>query len=561
MAASKCFVVLAPNGRRQNVKVTPNTTILQVLEEVCKKQGFKPEEYDITHHNHVLDTTQIIRFTGLPNNAFLEMAAAQKTRQEKNVVLGLQLESGSRVTGDFLPTDTLWNVIKKLSPDEADPDSNPVIIYMRREISGIEALEETTLRSLGLTGGRAMLRFLHRTPEELHHQANISGPLLPRAVEKTISQVDHEKLEAPPECPAVEEVSKSSSGDKSNEDNMDISEIDVSKALTNISQQPSKIIQNIQNVSDNEALSLQPPAQSFVQQPKEIMDVDTTNSQDTESIDTFMDFSSSESDTLLPSQSQHEKPSEDKVIVLGERNAVAFNLEMAQTVPYEDLPDDFFELTLEDARAIYRDLKRRRAEMDEAPLLTNAQKSLDESKRILNQIHKYRRVVIRIQFPDRTVLQGTFLPLETISTVMDFVRGHLQDPQTQFYLFTTPPKTVLTPGSRLVDTGCVPSALVHFGTDDTNCTTYLQESILSQFSSPSAATIAACQSRGIVPTPRPVSAPIQAKPNRNPIRTADGKAEDQPSTSSHKGSNSTRQSPYRQGGPNSNVPKWFRPIK
>lgn len=30
MAASKCVVVLAPNGRRQNVKVTPNMTILQV---------------------------------------------------------------------------------------------------------------------------------------------------------------------------------------------------------------------------------------------------------------------------------------------------------------------------------------------------------------------------------------------------------------------------------------------------------------------------------------------------------------------------------------------------
>jgi hypothetical protein len=33
---------------------------------------------------------------------------------------------------------------------------------------------------------------------------------------------------------------------------------------------------------------------------------------------------------------------------------------VAQAVPYEDLPDDFFELTVEDARALLRDLKRRR---------------------------------------------------------------------------------------------------------------------------------------------------------------------------------------------------------
>jgi hypothetical protein len=45
---------------------------------------------------------------------------------------------------------------------------------------------------------------------------------------------------------------------------------------------------------------------------------------------------------------------------LGERNAIAFNLDMAQTVPFEDLPDDFFELTLEDVRGLYKDLRRRR---------------------------------------------------------------------------------------------------------------------------------------------------------------------------------------------------------
>lgn len=33
MAATKSIIVLAPNGRRQTVKVTPNHTILQVLIE------------------------------------------------------------------------------------------------------------------------------------------------------------------------------------------------------------------------------------------------------------------------------------------------------------------------------------------------------------------------------------------------------------------------------------------------------------------------------------------------------------------------------------------------
>ncbi|PSN41239.1 Tether containing UBX domain for GLUT4 [Blattella germanica] len=506
MAANKCFVVLAPNGRRQNVKVSPNTTILQVLEEVCKKQGFKPEEYDIKHQNHILDTTQIIRFAGLPNNAFLEMKAAQKIREEKSVVLGLQLES-----------DTLWNVIKKLCPAEADPNSNPVIIYMRREVSGMEALEETTLRSLGLTGGRAMLS----------------------------------KLDGPPEHPSSSRTSNISAVDSLNKGNTDISRDEETK-LTAYSTKPLQTNQeNEPPVNHNIALTTNESTcgavdKSYSQDHRENMDVDTSSN------GTSMTVSSSGSSSdMLITQSERRDPRE--------RNAVAFSLDKAPSVPYEDLPEDFFDLTLEDARAVYRDLKRKRAEMEEAPLTTSAQRSLEESKRILSQLHEYRRTVIRIQFPDRTVLQGTFLPLETVSTVMDFVRVHLEDPHIEFHLYTTPPKNILPLGVRLVDAECVPNAMVHFGTD-VDGKTFLRAEILSKFSSPSAATIAACKSRGIVSTPRPFSAPSQANPNRNVQSQVEGRSDEMPSTSSQRAANASRQ-PRQGGGPSSKVPKWFKSTK
>jgi tether containing UBX domain for GLUT4 len=72
--------------------------------------------------------------------------------------------------------------------------------------------------------------------------------------------------------------------------------------------------------------------------------------------------------------------------------------------------------------------------MEEAPLVTNAQRSLEESKRVLSQLNQYRQTVIRVHFPDGTVLQGTFFPLETISTVMNFVQCHLENPEIEFYL-------------------------------------------------------------------------------------------------------------------------------
>lgn len=90
----------------------------------------------------------MFRFTSLPNNAQLEMTEAVKVRQESSVTLGLQLESGERLTGVFTPSDSVWHVINTLKPEE-ERKAHIVVIYMRQEIYGRENLNRTTLRSLG----------------------------------------------------------------------------------------------------------------------------------------------------------------------------------------------------------------------------------------------------------------------------------------------------------------------------------------------------------------------------------------------------------------------------
>lgn len=106
--------------------------------------------------------SSIIRFSGLPNNAQLEMCAIQKLRSESPVILGVQLENGTRLTGNYVPNDTLLNILSQMCPDEIKSGTNPVVIYMRQEIIGTEAMQKTTLKSLGLNGGRAMVRLIHR---------------------------------------------------------------------------------------------------------------------------------------------------------------------------------------------------------------------------------------------------------------------------------------------------------------------------------------------------------------------------------------------------------------
>ncbi|TRZ04341.1 hypothetical protein DNTS_016397, partial [Danionella cerebrum] len=95
MAASTSAVsVLTPNGRRQTVKVSPSTPLLQVLEDVCKKHGFDPDQHGLKFQRNVLDLSLPWRFAALPNNAKLEMvqSSRQPTAIENTIRIALQTE-------------------------------------------------------------------------------------------------------------------------------------------------------------------------------------------------------------------------------------------------------------------------------------------------------------------------------------------------------------------------------------------------------------------------------------------------------------------------------------
>lgn len=130
-----------------------------------------------------MDTSAIFRFSGLPNNAQLELVPATKLRSESEVILALNLENGDRIVGNFIPSQTLLSVLEQLCPDCLSNIKNPVVIYMRQEIYG-QNLETRTLRSLGITGGRAMIRLMDKAPEELKEQANVATPLPHKPVEE-----------------------------------------------------------------------------------------------------------------------------------------------------------------------------------------------------------------------------------------------------------------------------------------------------------------------------------------------------------------------------------------
>lgn len=55
-----------------------------------------------------MDTTSLIRFTNIANNALLELVPAAKPRQYSSVGVWLQIEDGSRLSGEFLSSRKLY---------------------------------------------------------------------------------------------------------------------------------------------------------------------------------------------------------------------------------------------------------------------------------------------------------------------------------------------------------------------------------------------------------------------------------------------------------------------
>lgn len=127
----------------------------------------------------------------------------------------------------------------------------------------------------------------------------------------------------------------------------------------------------------------------------------------------------------------------------------------------QDLPDEFFEVTVDDVRKRFAQLKSQRTLLEEAPLMTQA---LREAK-MKEKMERYPLVVVRVQFPDRYVLQGFFSPVDTVTTLREFVKAHLEDPHLSFYLFITPPKSILDDSKTLFQANLFPAAVVYFGSE------------------------------------------------------------------------------------------------
>ncbi|KAI0249856.1 hypothetical protein BJV78DRAFT_631995 [Lactifluus subvellereus] len=147
--------------------------------------------------------------------------------------------------------------------------------------------------------------------------------------------------------------------------------------------------------------------------------------------------------------------------------------------PQENLPDDYFTPTIADLKARQEQLHARAASLNNAPMLTRAQREQQtKAKRdrwpnvrgsTPASLSRAFETTIRVRFPDRTQLEKTFPSSNKIRSVYAFVRDSLREDvkPIKFILCSNPPPRdlkVSDPAVRdltLAELELAPSSILH----------------------------------------------------------------------------------------------------
>jgi len=525
------ITVLCPNGHRVKVPTNPNMSLQAILETAAKKKGFDPSLHVLEFHKKRLDLSNTVRFSGLPNNATIEMEQLSEEELQKaaqqEVCVCLQLPDGERLTANFPVSVSLGHVLDtwKEKTGGGEDGEKPVIVYMRREVVGREELDSVTLRTLGLLHGKGLFRFFYKKPEDLKVQANVYEV---KVQEKAApAEIRHVPMRLDPDNKKDElPVSNNEVTSDTKNDEM---EIDKETGDSNKKETP--------NAGNPEDLS----NKTFNEVNKAVTDTERENKKSVEPME-------------VPDSTQPEPV----INLVGPNEAVIFS-STDSNVKYQDIDDDFFELSLDEVKTMYKDLKNEVKRLTEGEVMMT--KEMRENQREgekLAMLSKYKSCVLRIQFPCRHVVQGIFSPDTSISSVIEWLAPLLNSPQTPHELYTAPPRTSLPVEKTLMELHLFPAALVHFSNLVTKAepVQYLSDDCLANLSNITGANSVAIQARRRVGSGANVSIGIQeGQMNQRELF-------DIPESSSSRNlSSENYKNSQNVVGTGGKVPKWFKPSK
>ncbi|VDO09869.1 unnamed protein product [Rodentolepis nana] len=105
----------------------------------------------------------------------------------------------------------------------------------------------------------------------------------------------------------------------------------------------------------------------------------------------------------------------------------------------DEIPDQYFELSRAELQRMLAELRK----VAGTDVLLGAQTAQQRAAQD-RLLRFFPRCVIRFIWSDNVVLQACFRPLEPVSALYDFIRERLVDQTLPFYLFTAPPRVILS---------------------------------------------------------------------------------------------------------------------
>ncbi|UJR14786.1 hypothetical protein I4U23_001774 [Adineta vaga] len=481
--AKATITILCPSGHRRKANMTPNSNLLQVLEDMCHQENLDSSEWGIIHQRKKCDLTIPWRLTAIPTNALLEMYKLEERRPLSDVTVQLQLPDSSRHAGSFQPSMVLREMLNwyRCQPNSSlavfdnsmhnGEQLYPVCSYMSEEIIGDYALSNTTIRELGLTSGAAVIRYNHRAMNE-------------EDLKKNNSRIDEKLARRRPQSQQQQQqiVQSANPGPVST----------TTTTTTTTTALPTTTISTPQySIKDTSVTSFRNDEYSIFRDPPVSRPTTTTSQQQQvtlaealginiafdqssafqqqQSLDSQPNFSDFKFPEATKGQNLYQNDSSgndhhSRNSKSCDRHIMAYDLTKIPSTSAnntEDLPDSFFELTSDDLRSVLNSLRQQSAE--DNPLETRSMRERAQSARI----NAYENIAIRFVVNSNIILQGLFYPNETVANLLEFVRTNLICPQltqSDFYLYTSPPRVVLSDLTKSLSTyDLIPAAYVYLG--------------------------------------------------------------------------------------------------
>lgn len=88
-------------GQRKKVKISPSSTINQIIEDVSISLNLNPLQCSLLHNNKIIERSQLFRFSGISNNATVELVISNSKIYETTYRIALSAEGIGSKTNTF----------------------------------------------------------------------------------------------------------------------------------------------------------------------------------------------------------------------------------------------------------------------------------------------------------------------------------------------------------------------------------------------------------------------------------------------------------------------------